>query len=134
MKLTRSTTVCVKADDSSDTIGNRHTKASDSCRCEVADGAVLTVVPDILSHVSSLYSLGLPHTDRVVLVSQVNSSSIVVVKSLNLIGILSEVLQTTTGGKSFTTTLYLGDLGAVSTLDFVHISSLLSTRGLGAVW
>ena len=111
MKLTRIPTVCVKPDDSSTgTIRNRHAETSDSCRCEVADGAVLTVVPDSLSFVSSLYSLGLPHTDRVVLVSQVNSSSIVVVKSLNLISILSEVLQTTTGSQSFTTTLYLGHL------------------------
>jgi len=92
-KKTRIPTVCVKPDDSSsDTIRNRHAETSDSCRCEVADGAVLTVVPDSLSFVSSLYSLGLPHTDRVVLVSQVNSPSIVVVKSLNLISILSEVL------------------------------------------
>ena len=117
MKPTWKTTVCVKPYDTGNTIRNRHTKASGHSRCVVADSTEITVIPVILSLESTLYSLGLPHTGRIVLVSQVHSATIVVVESLYLISILSEVLKTTTGGKSFTTTLYLGHLGTVDNVD-----------------
>ena len=122
MRPTWNTTVCVQPYDSGSTIRNRHTKASYSSRCVVADSTEITVIPVILRFGSTLYSLGLPHTGRIILVSQVHSATIVVVEGLYLISILSEVLKTTTWGKSFTTTLYLGHLGTVDNVDQLTLS------------